>query len=365
MRMKRIDEIDSNLKVQTNIEETDIRFLDVRQEPFKVYGLYDYKNESVFKRLPDEVAEATSEGVAYLSLNTTGGRVRFSTDSKYIAIKSIMPHVNPMSHMPLCGSAGFDMFVDEGSSSRYHATFMPPVDMKDGYESIIHFTEPGERNITINFPLYNCVNSLYIGLQESASVGSGAEYAYKKPILYYGSSITQGGCASRPGNSYQAIISRRYNCDHINFGFSGSGRGEDVIVDYMSDLDISVFVCDYDHNAPNVEHLAATHEKLYKKFRSKSPLLPIVLVSMPDFDVNPADSIKRRDIIYSTFMNAIRNGDKNVYYIDGESLFMGEYRDCCTVDGAHPNDIGFLRMADKIGHTVGQILAKSSKDGDR
>lgn len=360
MRMKRIDEIDSNLKVQTSIEETDIRFLDVRQEPFQVYGLYDYKNEPVFKRLPDDVAKATNEGVAQLSLHTAGGRVRFSTNSKYVAIKVIMPQVNPMPHMPLSGSSGFDLYVDEGDSSKYYRTFMPPVGMQDGYESIIHFNESSERNITINFPLYNAVSSLYIGLQESSSIGSGAEYAYKKPVLYYGSSITQGGCASRPGNSYQAIISRRFNCDYINLGFSGSAKGEDAIGDYMSDMDISVFVCDYDHNAPNAEHLAATHEKLYNKFRTKSPLLPIVLVSRPDFDNNPADSIKRRDVVYSTFMKAISKGDKNVYYIDGQSLFIGEHRDCCTVDGCHPNDIGFLRMAEIIGYTVGQILSQST-----
>ncbi|NLB41920.1 MAG: hypothetical protein GX815_06605, partial [Clostridiales bacterium] len=100
MRMKPIDEIDSNLKVQTTIEETDIRFLDVRQEPFQVHGLYDYKNEPVFKRLPDEVAKDTNEGVAQLSMHTAGGRVRFSTSSKYVAIKAVMPHVNPMPHMP-------------------------------------------------------------------------------------------------------------------------------------------------------------------------------------------------------------------------------------------------------------------------
>ncbi len=132
MKMKRIDEIDSNLKVQTSIEETDIRFLDVRQDPFQVYGLYDYKNEPVFKRLPDGVAKATNEGVAQLNLHTAGGRVRFSTNSRYVAIKAIMSQVNPMPHMPLSGSAGFDVFIDEGSSSRYCGTFMPPVDMKDG-----------------------------------------------------------------------------------------------------------------------------------------------------------------------------------------------------------------------------------------
>ncbi|MDD2503488.1 MAG: SGNH/GDSL hydrolase family protein [Clostridia bacterium] len=354
--MINIAEIDSNLKVETAIDEPDIKFLDVRTDPFQVYGLFNHKEEPVFKRMPDDVAEAASEAAARLNLHTAGGRARFTTDSQYVAIKAAMPYVIKFPHMPLSGTSGFDLFIDEGSSSTYYGTFMPPVGMSGGYESILHFDKPAERKLTINFPLYNPLNSLYIGLQSSAHIGSGAEYAYKKPVLYYGSSITQGGCACRPGNSYQAIISRRFNCDHINLGFSGSAKGEDAIVDYMSELDVSVFVCDYDHNAPTVEHLAATHEKMFKKFRMKSPELPIILVSKPGFESNPALSILKRDVIYTTYMNAIRNGDQNVYYIDGQHLFKDENRDCCTVDGVHPNDAGFLRMAEVIGHTVGRLL---------
>lgn len=359
MTTKKIDEIDKNFKVQTSLTEKDIKFYDVRLDPFKVYGLYNYRNETVFKRLPDNVAAAVNEGVRELALNTAGGRVRFSTDSKYIAIKTIMPSVTVFPHMTLAGTSGFDLYIDEGTGSTYYQTFMPPVGMKDGYESIIYFPNIKERNITINFPLYNSVDSLYIGLQNSASVGSGAEYNYKKPVLYYGSSITQGGCASRPGNSYQAIISRHLNCDYINLGFSGSARGEEAIAEYMSGMDISVFVCDYDHNAPDAEHLSATHVRLYKKLRDKSSKLPIILVSKPDFDNNMSDNIIRRDIIYSTYINAVKNGDENVFFIDGQRLFKDENRDCCTVDGCHPNDAGFLRMAEVIGYTVKQALQKA------
>jgi hypothetical protein len=220
--MARIEKIDSNLKVNTSINEEDIRFYDVRREPFRVYGLYHYQDQPVFKRLPDDVAAATNEGVKELALHTAGGRVRFSTDSRYIAIKAVMPSVTVFPHMTLAGTSGFDLFVDEGASSTYYKTFMPPVGMQDGYESVIYFPSAEKRNVTINFPLYNNVDALYIGLQESASVGCGAAYAFAKPVLYYGSSITQGGCASRPGNSYQAMISRRFNCDFINLGFSGS-----------------------------------------------------------------------------------------------------------------------------------------------
>lgn len=174
--------------------------------------------------------------------------------------------------------------------------------------------------------------------------------------MYYGSSITQGGCASRPGNSYPAIISRMLNCDYINFGFSGNAKGEDIIVEYMASLNMSVFVCDYDHNTPSTEHLLNTHERLYKKIREGNPELPIVFISKPDFDSNVPLNIQRRNIIYSTYINAINNGDKNVYFIDGESLFKSEGRDSCTVDGCHPNDLGFMRMAETIGYMIKKLI---------
>jgi len=223
----------------------------------------------------------------------------------------------------------------------------------------VYFPDDAWRQVTINFPLYNRVDALYIGLEGSASVDQGAGYAFAKPVLYYGSSITQGGCASRPGNSYQAIISRRWNCDFINLGFSGSARGETVMADYIASLDISAFVSDYDHNAPDADHLAATHSNFIRIIRQKQPLLPIILVSKPDFDQAPPENIRRRDIIYATYMQAINAGDRHIYFVDGQSLFGSEYRDCCTVDGCHPNDAGFVRMAEVIGQAVGKVLIGS------
>lgn len=353
---KDISKIDKNLEVITSFNENDIVFFDVRNEPFKVYGLYNYKNEKVFKRMPDDIAKATNEGVGHLNYNTAGGRVRFKTTSRYIALKTKMQSVNVFPHMTLVGTSGFDLYVNKEGKSTYYKTFIPPVGMEDGYESIIYFNDNTERDLTINFPLYNDVSDLYIGLQKTATLKNGHNYRYTNPVLYYGSSITQGGCVSRPGNSYQSIISRMLDCDYINLGFSGSARGEDEIVNYMSGLSMSVFVCDYDHNSPTVEHLMDTHERIYKKFREKNPELPIIFVSKPDFDSEVTVDILRRNVIYSTYINAIKNGDKNVYYIDGQSLFKDEGRDSCTVDSCHPNDLGFMRMAETIGHVVKKVI---------
>lgn len=353
---KNISEIDSNFKISTTLGIDDICFYNVRQEPFKLYGLHDYKNGPGFRRMPEDIAKAVNEGVGVLNRNTSGGRVRFKTDSPYVAIKAIMPSAKVMSHMTIAGSCGFDLYINQGGQSRYFKTFMPPANIKDGYESVVYFNDKGMKDLTINFPLYNDVTELYIGVQQSAALLIGDEYKIKTPVVYYGSSITQGGCASRPGNSYPAIISRKLDCDYINLGFSGSARAEDIIAEYISGLKMSVFVYDYDHNAPDVNHLAETHERMFKKIRSKNPDLPVVMVSKPDFNCYFESDIKRRDIIYNTYINAVKSGDGNVYFIDGQSLFKDSDRDSCTVDGCHPNDLGFMRMAEVIGYKLHRIL---------
>ena len=172
------------------------------------------------------------------------------------------------------------------------------------------------------------------------------------PIVYYGSSITQGACACRPGNIYENIICRQLGIDYINLGFSGNGKAEDTIVDYMCTLPMSIFVSDYDHNAPNAEYLRNTHLKMYQKIRAAHPDIPYIMLSKPDFLSNPSDAINRRDVIIDSFRRARETGDKNVYLIDGESIFRGPYAQLCTVDGCHPTDMGFALMADAVEHEM-------------
>jgi lysophospholipase L1-like esterase len=111
---------------------------------------------------------------------------------------------------------------------------------------------------------------------------------------------------------------------------------------------MTAFVCDYDHNAPDAEHLEKTHYKMYEKIRAAHPDIPYIIISKPDFDSNYVTSIPRRNVIFDTYRRARDNGDLNVYYIDGAGIFRGPYEDSCTVDGTHPNDLGFALMADAI-----------------
>ena len=157
---------DKNLHVDEVINADGLKFIEIRNSPFDVYGLYNYKNEADYKRLPDEIGLNVNEGVSTLYLHTAGGRVRFSTDSRYVAIRVSMPKVSHHSHMPLTGGAGLDLYIDEseGEEIGFFKTFVPPHNMTSGYESKIDLKAKKMRHFTINMPSYNRVDSLYIGI---------------------------------------------------------------------------------------------------------------------------------------------------------------------------------------------------------
>lgn len=265
-----------------------------------------------------------------------------------------MPHVEHISKCAMSGTSSFDMFIDgpESNVSRFYSVFLIPRDAKGGYESILKFKTRRLRYITINFPTYSFVRDLYIGLQQDATVGCGLKYRNTPPVVFYGSSITQGACASRPGNTYESIISRRMNLDFINLGFGGNGKAENAIVEYMAGLKMSAFVADYDHNAPNAQYLKETHLNMYEKIRSAHPDLPYIMISRVDFDYDYEGSVARRRAIFDVYSSAKDKGDKNIYFIDGDGVFRGPYQDLCTIERVHPTDIGFALMADAIGREL-------------
>ncbi len=347
----------------TKLDLPDVRFREVREAPFDIYGLYNPHTEEKLRRMPDEAAAAVSPMVRTLSTNTAGGRVRFCTDSDYIAIHADMPLIGCSDHFPRTGAGGFDLYVMEGTHYYYYGSFRPGDENgKKGYEQFLPFASHRMRHVMIHFPLYSNVTNLYIGLQENATLDHGHRYRFDKPVVYYGSSITQGGCASHPGNAYQAIIANDLDCDFINLGFSGAAKGEQAMSDYIASLDMSVFVMDYDHNATSPEYLKSTHETMFRTIRAAHPTLPIVMITAPNTQwyIHHSNAAKRhnacRAVIFETYQNAVAAGDENVWYIDGDSLFEGRHHDLCTVDGCHPTDAGFIRMADRIGHVLGSML---------
>ncbi len=354
-----ITDIDKNFKVESSITEPDIVWFDVNNAPFSIYGVTYDENQGLFVRMPKDVAENTNDGVAHLYKHTSGGRVRFRTNSHFIGIKVEYVAEGLMDHFTILGQRGFDIYKSNGNDNEYCGSFRPNVNnSENGYSSSLKLD--GEmHDFTINFPLYNPVNKLYIALKKDAFLGNATPYKNIKPILYYGSSITQGGCASKPGNSYQHMICKKTNVDFINLGFSGSARAEDNMIDYICSLDPSIFVYDYDHNAPNKEHLEKTHMKLFRAFRQSHPTTPVIFMTAPGnlwTDFGCCDYILRHELIYNNYLTAKNEGDKNVYFVDGLKVFPDDVRSECTVDGVHPNDLGFSYMAKALLPIIKDIL---------
>lgn len=342
----KIEEIDKNFRAKDCAEKPDTHWYNIKEEPFEIYGLYNPKSDDIFRRLPEDVASAVNEGVKELSVHTAGGRVRFSTDSPYVALRVRRDALRVMPHMATTGSSGFDLYVNYEAEEIFASTFRPTTE-PDGYAAFIDFDytafEGGTHDCTIYFPLYDTAFAVEIGILEGCSLGEGKKYIDIKPFVYYGSSITQGGCAFKPGNAYQGFISRRYNADFINLGFSGSARGEKEICDYIRDLEMSIFLCDYDYNA-GIERLRGNHFAFYEEFREKQPDTPYVMITKPDVVLYNKDSDIRRGIITKSFDKALALGDRNVYFIDGADLFKGMHYADCTVDSCHPNDLGFYML---------------------
>lgn len=355
-------QLDPNLTVAELDESIPLTWHDVRKPPFAIYGLYRPRSEDVFRRIPEEVGQAVSEKVDKLGRECPGGRVRFSTDSPYIAIRARYRAVGRSSHMTMVSTAGFDLYCDGEWGSRYIREFRMPHDMSDSYAQIIRLPEGGLRSYTLHMPIHSVVETLEIGLCPGAALTEGAKYRPLDPIVIYGSSIVHGVAASRPGLCYTNILSRSLQVDHINMGFSGAAKGEASLARYMAGLPMSLFICDYDHNSPDPEALRRTHFAIYEAIREKKERVPYIMVTRPNYwtAIEQTDAVlERRDVILQSYLRAREAGDRQVYLIDGMGFFADAHMYDYTLDHVHPNDAGFLRMAEVIGAVARFALERS------
>lgn len=342
-----------------SIKEQDLTIHNARQAPIQLYGLYEPQTPGLFRRMPEAVANATSERVRLLHANTTGARIRFSTDSTYIAVGAVYPPMEfPSARTAaFCGAGAFcfDLFVD-GMHERVlwpetlaqHGSVMR-FELPNGqYEAGISFGEKKLRQITLCFPSFANINDVFIGITKDAILQSGEPYINKKPVVFYGSSITQGACASRSGNIYQNLLSRKLNFDYINLGFARGCKAEDAIIDYLCQLDMCMLVFDYDHNAPTVEYLEETHLPALKKLRAAHPDIPIILLSKPNVHAGIEDALARVSIIEDSFRYLQAEGSGPVYLINGQDIFHSHDSEMMTIDGTHPTDLGFHCMAQAL-----------------
>lgn len=318
-----------------------------------VFGLSGiYHNGLSYTRMPTDVAKSVSAGVTALHRNTSGGRIRFYTDSPTVTVSAVSDMITGMPHFTHIGANGFDLYLDGKPQGSFYSFWRQEGELY--YLSVSKvLAHAGE--VEIYFPLYANVIDVKIGLETGSTLEkSSKKYANEKPVVFYGSSVTQGGCATRAGMSYEAILCRKLNLDFINLGFSGNAHGEAEIACYIASLDMSMFVFDYDYNARTAEHLLETHQPFFDIIRSAHPDIPIVLMSAPKFD-RSRDFERRIEIIGDTYNTAIARGDNNVYFLTGDDL-LGAVGDEGLVDNCHPTDLGFWNMANALLPVVRDAL---------
>jgi len=314
-----------------------------------------------YDRLPAEAEGKVGEGVWKLSRHSAGLSVGFVTDSPVIVARwSLRLEDLAMNHMAATGVSGVDLYVKQGDTWRWVATGRPEK-VKGNEKVLVNNAPRGRHEYRLYLPLYNATESLEIGVRPGSALAKAPAYPgdRAKPMLFWGTSILQGGCASRPGMAYPSIIGRRMNRPVINLGFSGQGKMDPEVASLVAPLDASIYVIDC---APNMtpDLIKERTEPLVRTLRTAHPETPVVLVEnivyqQAWFLAESAKSYKNKnDALRAAYQRLIRAGVKNLHYLPAEQL-LGE-DDEATVDGTHPTDLGFLRMAEAIEPVLRRIL---------
>jgi hypothetical protein len=312
-----------------------------------------------FDRLPASAEKKVTSAVWGLSRDSAGMVVRFKTNATAISVhyklsKDRIGH----PHMPATGVSGVDLYARDTDGKWKWVQVTKPTSQEVKAE-IIKDLAPGEREYAAYLPLYNGVESMSIGVAKGSSFQGLAPR--QKPIVFYGTSITHGACASRPGMVHTGILGRRLDMPVVNLGFSGNGRMDQAVGDYLVQLDAACYVIDC---LPNMNAASVTEKcvPLVKQLRAAKPETPIVLVEDRRFSnewITPAKRKFHDDnhaALKAAYQQLLADGVKHLHYIPGDHLY-GDDTEGAT-DASHANDLGFMRQADIFEPVLRQALGK-------
>ncbi len=313
-----------------------------------------------YDRLPAAAEKTVTSNVWNLSRDSAGMMVRFQTDASAISVRyKLLKDKLSLTNMTAMGVSGVDLYArDPKGQWRWVVASKPDKPMIEA--ELVTGLAPGSREYALYLPLYNGVDKLEIGVAPGAAF-TGLAPRTAKPVVFYGTSITHGASASRPGMVHTAIIGRHLDLPVINLGFSGNGRMDAAVGDFLTEIDAAVYVIDC---LPNMNP-AQVLEKcgpLVKQLRAKRPATPIVLVEDRRYTnswIRPGQEKFHTDnhaALKSVFDTLQREGVKNLLYIPGDSL-LGDDAEGAT-DGSHPNDLGFMRQAAAMEPVIRQALGR-------
>ena len=351
-----IKKVDSNFINNETKEE--ILYIDPKQsDRVKIYGLYWFDEDKRYHRLSkklDEVLPTLEGSVDVLAGNSSGGMVAFYSNTNVLKIKVKLSFKFHMGHMPYTGQAGFDLYLGNCyQDMKFYRTSNFDFNKMEYEFTYFNFDKLGEKKLhVLNFPLYATVEEVLIGVNPDCEIVPANDlFKTSEKIVFYGTSITQGGCASRPGMSYTQILSRMMGIECLNYGFSGNGKGHIEIAEALSEIEnVKMFVLDYEANA-TFDRLKMTLDNFVKCLRKKYPKVPIVIMSkIPMYlEFHDDNYVKNERKIRNYQKNYVKKMlDDNLYYIDGAKILGKKHISEKTVDGCHPTDYGFMSIAEYL-----------------
>lgn len=361
--MMKTEQLDQNFKINSFEEDIELDYYyPATSDKMNVYGLLDRMHLCRFTKEDLEEIEKENPNVCFLAKDTSGACITFKTNSKKLVLEANVGPIRLINSMPLTGITGFDIYIKKNKKWKYlNVTRIEYPENHIKFALFDNFT--GLNEVLIHFPLYNSVENIRIGLTKGAIIEPLEE---RKPlIVIYGTSLTQGGCASRPGNSFVNMISRKTNYNIYNFGFSGNGLGEKSVIDAICKIEnVDMFIIDYDANAGSTGSLFTTLEPIVQKVRMTYPNIPILIISrlpyiLEEYFPYIREKMMKRRTFQENFVKEYQEIDKNLYYLDGESLFDEAYHDYYA-DDIHLNDLGFKKLADVLKNKIVEILKEDN-----
>ena len=340
-------------------QEKDIVYTDAASLP--LYGKAIEETSGRYTRFPASYQEVSRKPLWNLSLNSAGLYIRFRSDAPEIHAKWVNGGVH-MPHMADAGVGGIDLYALVGGEWKFVGAGFSWSKTTTFQRKIVSNMSPVMREYMMYLPLYDSIDSLQVGVPQGYVVEkpSANTPEDKAPIVMYGTSILQGGCASRPGMAHTAIIGRRLNREVVNLGFSGNAHLDPEVARLMAEVENpAVFVLDFVPNC-TAERINAHGEEFFRILRQAHPDVPIVFVENPFFphavvDEKTASDIKANNAALKALYKKMKaEGQKRLYYITNEGM-MGDDGEA-FVDGVHPTDLGMYRYAMHVIPTIRKAI---------
>lgn len=316
-----------------------------------------------FDRLPGAAEQVVRKEVWNLSRMSAGMLIRFQTDSDVVHVRyDLLNERLAMPHMPATSVSGVDLYAEDDEGHMKWATVLKPQrqNIDNRLLGKIKPTSDGSaRKFQLYLPLYNGVDNLEIGVKKGSRLAA-SPTREDKPVLFYGTSIMHGACASRSGMSIPAILGRRLDRPVINLGFSGNGRMEKEVGQFLCELDPAIFVIDCLPNM-NANRVTRRCEPLVNQIRSARPDTPILLVEDRVFANawlrSGAEEFHKANqaALRAAFDRLLAAGVDKLHYLPGQQLLGSDHDG--TTDGSHPNDLGMMRYANAYEPVLRDILA--------